>query len=149
MEAELRTIGIVISTVLGLAGVGSVVVGVVQAINNTLNTAKEYVDKKAESVSSEFRAGDKALMDMLSKLVESSAQDSKLFVARINEIDLWRKEINGQLKLISQAMEFTNKLLDEGQAHVRTLADGQHQINVSLARIAEFIESQKQRKRSR
>jgi hypothetical protein len=114
-----------IGTVLGmLVGAGTVVVGVVQAIGNSKDQAVKIATEAIKVV-----VGD---LDALGTKEEA---DKVAILTRLNEIDLWRKDINGQLKLIGAHMEFSNTVANEQKNVMASLVASTQQIAVSVAGI--------------
>lgn len=107
-----------------ILGTGTIVVGVVQAINKGTADAKAFATESIKVIHQDVDA-----------LRHSVAADQTTILTRLNEIDLWRKDINGQLKLIGAHMEFGNKLLEAQNNVTTSLAKSNQEMAVALAGI--------------
>lgn len=88
----LEILNIVIVIVLG---VGSMVYAVINLIQQKSKNAKNEA------------------IEQHNKDIEQIHIEMNTLTERINEMDKWRKEMNGQLKIINERQKFTNQILEE------------------------------------
>lgn len=84
-----------------------------------------------------------AIMTQFNSLLDLSKNDVKLTFCRLNDIDVWRKEINGQLRLLGQQSEFTNKILEGQGKHLEALTTVNQQMSISIAEIKTTLDAER------
>ncbi|MFH0989822.1 MAG: hypothetical protein V1799_07390 [bacterium] len=132
----LKIAGILVTIFLG---VGSVIVGIVKSINGSKEESKKFAAEEITKESDERCLNDKSLQTAIERLATLHASDKVVVMERLAELDLWRKEINGSLKVISTHMEYSNKILSEQKVMVSALAVSQQQLAISIAEIRSVL----------
>ena len=127
----------------GVLGVVSTIGGIVWAtvalVNASRDKAQLHAEKQVQTCSSNHAQNNEQLINRLSELATNHQNDSRLIFDRLNDIDLWRKEINGQLKLFGERTHFSNQILEEQKAHIQTLATSQQQMALTLAALVQTL----------
>ena len=126
--------------VLGVAtAIGGIVWGTVALVNSSRDKAQAFAENQVKTCQANHEQGNTALLEQISKIVDNHESDSRLIFSRLNDIDLWRKEINGQLKLYGERTGFLNQILEEQKTHIGTLAGSQQQMALTLATLTQTL----------
>lgn len=83
-----------------------------------------------------------AKTDASIELVElKKEQDEKMmnFSKRLDELDGWRKDMNGQLKLMNERQQFTNSILTDQKSQLSLVTDAMNSVAKSLAVMGESV----------
>ena len=129
----------IFGAMLGLImGVGTIVVGVVKAIDKSKKEAKDFASATVKAAVEERISHESMIQEEVAALKERREYDQVQILTRLNEIDLWRKDINGQLKVIGAHMAFSNRLLEEQKNAWALLAASNQQMTIALAEIRQF-----------
>ncbi len=133
-----------VAWVLGMIiSIGGVVFGNIAFIRKNKKeaqaAAKKYSDALLLEMEARYKTEREAIMTQFQAVIDLSKTDVKLIFTRLNDVDLWRKEINGQLKLIGQQSEFTNRILEGHVRHLETIATVTQSLTVSLAEIKGIV----------
>jgi len=134
-ELVLKIFGALLGLIMG---VGTIVVGVVKAIDKSKKEAKDFASATVKAAVEERISHESMIQEEVAALKERREYDQVQILTRLNEIDLWRKDINGQLKLIGAHMQFGNQLLEEQKNATALLATSNQQMSVTLAEIKQF-----------
>lgn len=121
--AIFEIIGIILTLVLGI---GSIIWGTVSLIIKNSTVAKE------EAISE------------LKKVKDDHEYKLKKMDLQIDELDKWRKEMNGHLKLLNTKYEITNSLIVEQKESLKSITSSISFIKTSLAVINESMSNMKQ-----
>ena len=137
LKAVVAVVGMVVA-------VGGAVFGTVMFVRKAKEEAKkesnQYADLLLLAMETRHNTERQAIMKQFDSLLDLSKNDVKFIFVRLNDVDIWRKEINGQLKLIGQQSEFTNKILEGQGKHLETLATVSQQLVVSVAELKASLE---------
>jgi hypothetical protein len=121
--------------------VGAAVFGVMKFVAGHVNGEIDKYDELARK-REELRDGTlNSLMESLKNHFENQNGQEKLIFGHLNEIDLWRKEINGQIKMFGIQLEFANKISESQKDQIIVLVASHQQTAISVARILEHLES--------
>jgi hypothetical protein len=118
-----------------VVAVGGVITGTYALIGRSRKRAEVYAKAQIQVCQSAHTTGN---AELTGKINELSSQQALIF-PRLNDIDLWRKEINGQLKLFGQSAEFQNRILDEQKNHLQSLAGTTQQMAITLATLTQCL----------
>ena len=131
--------------VLSVVGaIGGIVWGTVALVNASRDKAELHAEKQVQACANNHAENNEQLMSRVSELATNYQNDSRLIFDRLNDIDLWRKEINGQLKLFGERTQFSNQILEEQKAHIQTLATSQQQMALTLAALVQTLKDNQQ-----
>ena len=75
----------------------------------------------------------------INKHVQGNAETEELINRRLNDVDLWRKEINGQIKRYGLQLEFQNKIAMEQKDVIKEIAHSTTQTSIKLAVIMQHL----------
>ena len=87
-----------------------------------------------------------AKTDASEELIElKKEQDEKMvnFCKRLDELDGWRKDMNGQLKLMNERQQFTNLILTDQKSQLSLVTDAMNSVAKSLAVMGESVRNLK------
>lgn len=87
-----------------------------------------------------------AKTDASEELIElKKEQDEKMvnFSKRLDELDGWRKDMNGQLKLMNERQQFTNLILTDQKSQLSLVTDAMNSVAKSLAVMGESVRNLK------
>lgn len=87
-----------------------------------------------------------AKTDASEELIElKKEQDAKMvnFSKRLDELDGWRKDMNGQLKLMNERQQFTNSILTDQKSQLSLVTDAMNSVAKSLAVMGESVRNLK------
>ena len=115
--------------------VGGVLVGTYKLIGRSRRRSEMFAERQVQVCQVAHTAGNTELATKISEMFTHQA----LIFPRLNEIDLWRKDINGQLKLFGQQAGFTNQILDEQKNHLQSLAGTTQQMAITLATLTQCL----------
>jgi hypothetical protein len=133
-----------VCTVLGTSAVfGGVVFATVKYINSQIRQAiagHEDVVVKREQVCAASKDGTiEKLVQAIAEHVKSNASSEELINKRLNEVDLWRKEINGQIKRYGLQLEFQNKIAEEQKDTLKEISHSTNQTSIKIAVIMQHL----------
>lgn len=112
----LELIGIILSIIIA---VGGSVYGFMIFVSSSTNDVKSYADSE---------------IDKLRKIMVENDKD---VTRRLDATDLWKKEMNGQLKTMNAKHETTNNLIIEQKEHLLKISDSISSITTTLAVLGE------------
>ena len=87
-----------------------------------------------------------AKTDASEELIElKKEQDEKMthLSKRLDELDGWRKDMNGQLKLMNERQQFTNLILTDQKSQLTLVTDALNSVAKSLAVMGESVRNLK------
>jgi len=87
-----------------------------------------------------------AKTDASEELIElKKEQDGKMLhlSERLDELDGWRKDMNGQLKLMNERQQFTNMILTDQKSQLTLVTDAMNSVAKSLAVLGESVRNLK------
>ena len=79
------------------------------------------------------------LVEAINKHVQGNVENEQLINRRLNDVDLWRKEINGQIKRYGLQLEFQNKIAMEQKDVIKEIAHTTTQTSIKLAVIMQHL----------
>ena len=79
------------------------------------------------------------LIQALENHIKEYSEMKGLTYEHLNEIDLWRKEINGQIKMFGMQLEFGNKISDEQKIQLSILTASHQQVAISVGSILQYV----------
>ena len=131
--------------VLSVVGtIGGIVWGTVALVNASRDKAQLYAERQVQACSNNHAQNNEQVVKRVDEIAQVHQNDSRLIFDRLNDIDLWRKEINGQLKLFGERTAFSNQILEEQKAHIQTLATSQQQMALTLAALVQTLKDNQQ-----
>lgn len=113
----------------GVAVVVGAVWGIFSFIKSSEVTIKKEVDSELEKV----------YLDRES-CQESQQSEFIKVTNRLNELDIWRKEMNGNLKLIGEKQGNTNMILSEQKMQLTSITEAMHEVSKQIALFGQTID---------
>lgn len=122
-SSTLELITIILSSIIGI---GAIIWGTIKIIQTSSNSAKRDAIDEVIKIKKDY--------------------DSKFYNLdeRVTELDRWRKEMNGQLKLINANLATTNSILIEQKEQLQLMVTSLNSVTVTMAVIGESIKNIKQ-----
>jgi putative protein kinase ArgK-like GTPase of G3E family len=133
-----------VCTIIGTSTVfGAAVFALIKYVNGQIRQAiiahEEVVMSREETCSANKGGQIDQLVAAITKHVEANADTEELVNRRLNDVDLWRKEINGQIKRYGLQLEFQNKIAMEQKDVIKEIAHTTTQTSIKLAVIMQHL----------
>jgi len=135
----LETVHIILYTIGAIVTVGGVVAGFIYKINKAREDSIKESKEKLEETEKYINEDIKDLENKFTDFVKSTYLSAEYVNKRLLDLDLWRKEINGQIKLVGSELQHTNKLIEVQSEQLKTLTTSNNSLVTSIAVIAEVI----------
>lgn len=65
---------------------------------------------------------------------------------RLDEVDKWRKDMNGQLKLMNERQKFTNQILEEQKNNLVLVTQTLNSLSTDVAVVSQFVKKNESNK---
>lgn len=135
----METVHIILYTIGAIVTVGGVVAGFIYKINKAREDSIKESKEKLEETEKYINEDIKDLENKFTDFVKSTYLSAEYVNKRLLDLDLWRKEINGQIKLVGSELQHTNKLIEVQSEQLKTLTTSNNSLVTSIAVIAEVI----------
>lgn len=120
--------------VLIIIAIGGVIFGTIKLIQSKSSNAKsEALEQTNKDIESVRKIHDVELKEIHTEMNE--------ITQRLDELDNWRKDMNGQLKLINERQKFTNQILEEQKNNLVLVTHSLHTVSTNLAVLNESVKS--------
>ncbi|GEM_PF-3180074 len=123
----------------GISLVGGIVFGFVTYINRQVKNGVDDFSKLTAERATVKDDSISRLIQALENHIKEYSEMKGLTYEHLNEIDLWRKEINGQIKMFGMQLEFGNKISDEQKIQLSILTASHQQVAISVGSILQYV----------
>jgi len=133
LSESIKILGTVITM---MVGIGAIIRGIVSYVGTVKTETVGMFQNNCDRDTKTRDDHHAALIAQITILVQQVNTDKTLVFEHLNEIDLWRRDINGQIKLSAQNIGFMNKNLDETKEALQHLAQAQQEMAVAMAKMS-------------